>query len=237
MITKLMNEELDRSFAAAAYAGNGFVVSQPFRGTYVSASGSDAAVVQRVLREILKTLRTFKADPGAFETNKQLLTQDLDNIIFDSPIYLARRGIITLLADPSWFPVEQKAELATVTATELQNFVDQRLFNSISLEGLVFGRMDCNKSSTIVDLIRSSLALDFKPKGTSNKQRIVKLPAGRRYLKDIQTNHTDHALLACYEPSTADYCRISKICSDVTSQFFKFISLNVFIPGEFSSCA
>lgn len=47
---------------------------------------------------------------------------------------------------------------------------------------------------------------------TSNEQYgIVKLPAGKSFVKDIQANHSDHAVIACYQPAVADYGTKAKI--------------------------
>lgn len=166
-ISTVFSEELGRDFAAAAAAGNSLYLS-----TVVSASGYDAAILERLLQELLNAVKTFRVDERALKVNKVLIAQAYDNEIFANPLSIGFSEINTLLSVPAWSAQEVKNELSTVTSAELQTFINQRMFKMVSeMEAFIFGRYDCNKSSVFVDLIRSSLGLHLPLSQHQQKQQ------------------------------------------------------------------
>lgn len=160
LFERLVNEQLDRTLAAAADAGNGF----SFADEQFSVNGYDTAIVERILGEVLKSAREFKVDPKTFEIKKQLLAQEFDQTSFAQPYKIGLQNLKTLLINPAWSDTEYKSELANVTVSEMQNFIDHQYFDDLEIEGFIFGAYDCNQSVRIVRLVQSTLRSSFNTK-------------------------------------------------------------------------
>lgn len=160
LLNYLIQEKLNRDLAAAADAGNWFA----FDSNQILVGGYDLKVVEHILNEILKTLRTFKIDANAFQTKKLLLSQKYDAVNFLLPFEIGMSDIWTLLVNPAWSENELKSELSNVTSTELQNFIDHGLLNDFVIRSFIFGHYDCNQGEQIGRLIKSALEWNFKPK-------------------------------------------------------------------------
>lgn len=72
-------------------------------------------------------------------------------------------------------------ELTAVNSADLQNFIDQRLFNDTEIEAFVFGRYDCNKSATAIQKAQSSIGLNPLP--SQKQQNTANLKSFSKNLK------------------------------------------------------
>ncbi len=216
----LVNDELETFTYAADLAGMEYALYKHLRGFTVRFSGysdKEAMLVER----IVASLRSPRLDAERFAVTRAEAARRLRNASKRSPARLASAEIRNLLLEPSWSEEEQLAILETLDVEELRAFVP-RLLAEIDVVALAHGNLDASTARELAAIVDRGLV----ERARSAQVRIgevVRLEPGDRYLRRVESEHEDSALLAYYQGagrSFADRAAVVLLAEVLSSPFF-----------------
>ncbi len=220
LYVSLVNDELEAFAYAADLAGMEYALYKHLRGFTVRFSGysdKEAMLVER----IVQSLRSPRLDAERFAVTRAEAARRLRNAAKRSPARLASGEIRDLLLEPSWSEEELLAIIDTLDVEELRAFVP-RLLAEIDVVALAHGNLDASKARELAGIVDRGLVASAGPTPVRIGE-VVRLEPGDRYLRRVESEHEDSALLAYYQgasKSFASRAAVVLLAEVLSSPFF-----------------
>ncbi len=212
---KLVNDKLNSFTYPASLAGQKSSLYQHIRGFSLRLSGYRDKQ-HLLLTEMINSLKTLEVDPKRLAIFQQDLRRQLENSRKNKPYNQTIEEIYLQVMKPQWSTEQQLAEVDSINAAELQNFISE-LLKAGNIEALAHGNLtpeDALKLSTVVE---QKLLKDTQPAIVPPGQ--VQLLAQQQLVRNLDVDHNDSAIstyiqAADNELSTrASYALLAKILS------------------------
>jgi len=162
----------------------------------------------------------FDADEFAREV--AALRRDWRNLALDPPANQAARAVFQLLAEPSWSEAERLAELDDLSVADLDAHAAQ-LLASAQVITLAHGDVTRAEAVALNAQVAAAVATVGGGEVARSDAKLRKLPAGRRYLRSLDVEHNDSALVVYFqgaEKTDAELARMRLLAQLVEAAFF-----------------
>ncbi|MEH6625798.1 MAG: insulinase family protein [Motiliproteus sp.] len=217
LFVKLVNDKLNSFTYPASVAGQHSSLYPHIRGFGLRLSGYRDKQ-HLLLTEIINSVKTLQVDPKRLAIFQQDLRRQLENSRKDKPYNQTIEEIYLQVMKPQWSTEQQLAELDSINAEELQEFIHE-LLQAGDIEALAHGNLipeDALKLSSIVEdkLLKGTHAISVGPGQ-------VKLLGQQQQVKDLDVDHNDSAISIYIQAADknlstrASYALLAKILSPV----------------------
>jgi len=215
LFTRLVNDRLNSFTYPANVAGFSTSLYDHIRGFSVRLSGyRDKQSL--LLARIAQTLKTLEVDPERLAIFQADLRRQLENARKEKPYTQALDKVYQNVLKPQWSPEEQLAELTTVNAEELQQFVIDFLAVG-EVEALAHGDLLPEDALALSETLESNLLKGVKP-GNAQQGEVILLPE-QVDIMDLDIDHNDSAISTYLQAADktlatrASYALLAKILS------------------------
>lgn len=219
LFVRLVRRRLDAASYPAHLAGLNYRIYRPQRGLSIQISGyADKQPV--LLAAVLEALFAPRFDADEFARAVAALRRDWRNTALDAPATQAARAVYRLLADPDWSEEERLAALDDLTVADLEAYA-ARLLGTAALTTLAHGDVTPARAASM----NAQVAAAFAGGAAAERAtvRLRKLPAGRAYLRSIDADHDDSALVMYFqgaEKTDAERARMRLLAQLIKAPFF-----------------
>lgn len=222
LFIRMVRRRLNAVGYPARLAGLSYHIHRPHRGFSLRVSGY--ADKQPVLLEaVLAALFGPDFDAGEFAQVAAALKRDWQNAAHDPPANQAARAAFRLLADPAWGEAERLAVLDALTVADLESHA-AALLATAAIVTLSHGDVTAAEAAAM----NAQVAAAFAGAGAGaapapSTARLRKLAAGRAYLRSIDVEHNDSALVAYFQgadKSDAERARMRLLAQLLEAPFF-----------------
>ncbi len=196
MYVDLVNDQLNEFSYPASLAGLDYSLYPHLRGLSVRISGFTEEQ-PALLTRIVETLRHPRIDAERFAILKERRLRALRNVKHDRPYSRAMSELTRLLLDPSWTEAERIAALEPLSAGDLRAFIP-RLLAGVGVTALSHGDVYRGEALALARIVDASLLDGSEPAPVADGQ-VVRLSAGDRYLRDLEVEHDDSAIVAYFQ--------------------------------------
>ncbi len=196
LYVRAVNEQLNEFSYPARLAGLDYSLYPHVRGLSVRISGySDKQPL--LLDRIVGALAAPSVSEEAFARHVQGLEQALRNAKKNTPYSQTISEARGLLLQPDWSEDERLAALSGLTRADLLEFVP-RLLQRIEVVALSHGNVLPERALAMAATLRQQLLAKAEPVAVA-RARVVRLPAGRLYLRELDIDHGDSAIAVYYQ--------------------------------------
>lgn len=219
LFVRLVRRRLDAASYPAHLAGLNYRIYRPQRGVSLQISGyADQQPV--LLAAVLEALFAPRFDAGEFARAVAALRRDWRNTALDPPATQAARAVYRLLADPDWSEAERLAALDELTVADLDAHAAQ-LLATAAVTTLAHGDVTPARAAEMNAQVAAAFATAAAPERAT--VRLRKLPAGRAYLRSIDADHDDSALVMYFQgakKTDAERARMRLLAQLIKAPFF-----------------
>jgi secreted Zn-dependent insulinase-like peptidase len=216
----LVNDQLDTFSYPADLAGLSFRLYRHSRGLTVRISGYDERQPE-LLARILDALASPRIDPRRFEILRNELGRDLENSRLDQPYRRAMTRLHDILVEPNWTVAERLAIVDTLTAAELERFV-QGLLARVEVVALAHGNVDEAGARALGDAVYQQLVARAQTVSVP-RARVAGLRRGDRLAAVLPTEHPESSLVLYLQGPDRDLAsraRAGLVAQVTASPFF-----------------
>ncbi len=186
----MVNDELSEFSYPADLAGLSYSLYKHIRGVTIRISGySDKQDI--LLRRIVAALDRPRLDPQRFEILRQDLVRNIRNRSQNAPYDRALDELRDMLIYPQWSDKAQLAAAARLTLDDLKAFIP-KFRRQLDVVILSHGNVHPDDARELGKIVRVKLLADTEPQSVPHG-RVVKLNAGDRYLRELESNHEESA--------------------------------------------
>lgn len=219
LFVRLARRRLDAVSYPAHLAGLGYRLYRPHRGLSFQITGY-ADKQPALLAEVLSALFAPRFDADEFARAVAALQRDWRNAALDPPARQAAREVFRLLADPDWSEAERLAALDELTVADLEAHA-ARLLATAAVTTLAHG--DVTRARAVA--LNAQVAAAFAEAGPVARAapRLRQLPAGPAYLRSLDVDHGDSALVMYFqgeEKTDAELARMRLLAQLLEAPFF-----------------
>ncbi|MCZ6576909.1 MAG: insulinase family protein [Gammaproteobacteria bacterium] len=220
LYVQIVNDQLNEFSYPAYLAGLNYSLYSHIRGFSVRISGYDDKQ-GLLLSRIMDTLIHPSINPKRFAILKQELEQSLRNAARDRPNTQTMSEVTTLLIKPSWTKEQRLAALKPLTAKDLERFMP-KLLHQLRVIALVHGNVDRREALALANVLEQRLLKNAEPVTVPSGQ-VVKLPAGKEYVRQLEIDHPDSAITVYLQGSDKSYgtrARVALTAQILSSPFY-----------------
>lgn len=206
--TQMAMESLREQFYAASLAGAGISFTEHSRGLTLAITGySDKQ--DKLLAEILISIRKFKVDSTNFEAIKETMSRQIKN--FDQRTLLEKGHVElnTLLLSPSWHPSELYTVCQELTAEKLEQF-KQAFWKSNHIEMMVHGNYTAAQAQEFALIAENSMPSLAKKGSSHGMVKMAELAKGAKHYRQIPASDGNHIAIWYHQNQAKDYETLAK---------------------------
>ncbi len=191
LYVQLVNDQLNEFSYPAYLAGLNYSLYNHIRGFSVRISGYDDKQ-ELLLSRVADTLVNPRINPQRFAIVKDELEQNLKNAKRDRPNTQTISEVTKLLMKPSWTEEQRLRALEPLTDQDLTRFIP-KLLQQVRVVALAHGNVDRQEALALGNVLERKLLENAKPV-TVPSGRVVKLPPGKEYVRQLEIDHPDSAI-------------------------------------------
>ena len=216
----LVNDRLTEFSYPAILAGLGYQLYPHMRGFSFRISGySDKQLL--LVRQLVETLGALTIDAERFAIIKERHLRRLKSARLDRPYTQTMTEVSRVMIDPIWTYDQQIAALTPLTAHELL-FISEML-GKISGVALAHGNLLPEDAIELAQVVEVGL-LNRAETSPEPRSRVVALPAGASFVRDLEIDHSDSAITLYFQgedKSMQSRARSSLLVQIMSSPFYR----------------
>jgi secreted Zn-dependent insulinase-like peptidase len=193
LYVSMVNDELNEFSYSANLAGLSYSLYKHIRGATIRISGySDKQ--DTLLKRIVTALHRPRLDPQRFRIVKQDLVRKIRNREQNPPYDRALDELRDMLIVPQWSDEAQLSAMSDATLDDLAAFIPE-FRRRMDVVMLSHGNAYPSDARKLEQIVRLTLLADTEPLNVPHA-RVVKLRAGDRYLRELDSEHEESAAVA-----------------------------------------
>ncbi len=217
---KAVNEQLSEFSYPAELAGLSYSLYTHIRGFTGRLSGyTDKQPL--LLERIVHALVQPEVTDEKFALHKQELERALKNVKQDTPYAQTISEVRSLLLEPDWPEDRQLEALGDITADDVRAFVPE-LSKRVEIIALAHGSVLPERAKKMAAIVRDAL-LDGAKAVKVPRGRVVHLPGGRDYARQLDVDHSDSAITVYYQGEDSNVearARFALLAQILSSPFY-----------------
>ncbi len=220
LLVRLVASQLDKVAYPALLAGLSYDLYRHGKGISIKLSGYEDRQSE-LLRLIVDALAQPQFDQQSFDVVRARLQRELNNVGNRTPSNQSVHELYRLLLMPYWTEAERLQALADMTLQDVEQH-RARLFRSVAVNCLSHGDVSLDHSLARVHILDTLFTdSEFVEEDFAPQVRI--LDRSKRYLRTLETEHTDTALSWYYQgwqPTIRERAQVALLANLIESPFF-----------------
>ena len=223
LFVRLVNDQLNEFVYPAYLADVNYSFYRHGRGVSIRLSGFENRQ-SALLSLVLEAIQNLEFTNDRFAIVKKALIRDLQNVEKESPSSQTLHEVYRLVMLPYWSEEKRLSELTSIDAESVRRFKD-KLFDKIRITILAIGDISkesaVNRAKLVEDRFVDSEFIDEVTRPT-----VRALMQGMKYLRTLNVDHTDSALVTYFqghEASRRERAKMSLLKSALESPFYHYL--------------